>query len=849
MTYFSVSAPSSAAQGSSFSVTVTAETSANTTATGYTGTVHFSSSDGSATLPANATLTSGVGTFNVTLQTTGTQSVVATDTATSSITGSASVLVTPPATLAIASVEGNSTAGGTVTVDAGTVEAVVATDFLASGSTVFIYSSNPTALLGQAVYTGSSTGPGTVTIPVTFAYFGIYTITASDSNVPADVSPSVTVIETAGPARPASYFVVSAPSSASADSPINFTVTAYNSGNTVATGYSGTVAFTSSDPSAAMPANATLSNGTGSFSATLETPGVQTITATDTVTTSITGTSAKISVSNPNLAVNTTGDTTSGVAGDCTPQATATSNSTDKACSLRDALAWAAANTSEPVSIGFDATVFATAQTISLANVTLSIPSNTTINGPSIHSVAVNGNNAVTVFSVAATVTNATIRNLTITGGLGAGNGGGIQNLGSLTVANSNVSGNSATGTSAAFGGGIFNSGTFTLTGSTVSGNVTSASDTYGAGIYNVGGTVTISDSTISGNAGFGTETSGGGVFDNSGAMTITNSTISGNTAELAAGYYTNGGYDVFTNVTISANVASLYYGGLDNSSSTVTLANTIVSGNTAPTGNDINGGFTDYGGNQVGTPVSLASLANYGGLTLTMMPLIGSPAICGGLLFNATQAGITTDQRGNPLDPHCAAGEVDSGAVQTAYKTLQTISFPAITEPVYVGGTVALSAAATSGLAVSYVSVYAAAGICTVTNSGGVWSVNLLAAGSCSIEAQQWGNGTYQAAPFVFQNFYVHTHSNAQTITFPAITEPVYVDGTVTPAATASSGLPVSYVSVHPSICTVSSSGGVWTINLIAVGECSVEAQQGGSSTYAGAPFAFQNFYVHPTP
>jgi hypothetical protein len=87
------------------------------------------------------------------------------------------------------------------------------------------------------------------------------------------------------------------------------------------------------------------------------------------------------------------------------------------------------------------------------------------------------------------------------------------------------------------------------------------------------------------------------------------------------------------------------------------------------------------------------------------------------------------------------------------------------------------------------------------------------------------------------------------QTITFPAIVEPVYVGGTVTPAATASSGLAVSYVPVHPAICTVSNSGGVWTINLVAVGECSVEAQQGGSSTYASAPFVFQNFYAHTAP
>ena len=54
-------------------------------ATGYTGTVHFTSSDAQAGLPANYTFTGGdAGThvFSVTLKTAGTQSITATDTVT-----------------------------------------------------------------------------------------------------------------------------------------------------------------------------------------------------------------------------------------------------------------------------------------------------------------------------------------------------------------------------------------------------------------------------------------------------------------------------------------------------------------------------------------------------------------------------------------------------------------------------------------------------------------------------------------------------------------------------------------------------------------------------------------------
>ena len=56
-TDFAVSAPASATAGTAFAFTVTALDQFNNTATSYAGTVHFTSSDGAATLPANSTLT------------------------------------------------------------------------------------------------------------------------------------------------------------------------------------------------------------------------------------------------------------------------------------------------------------------------------------------------------------------------------------------------------------------------------------------------------------------------------------------------------------------------------------------------------------------------------------------------------------------------------------------------------------------------------------------------------------------------------------------------------------------------------------------------------------------------
>src|SRR5439155_17296212 len=67
-THFAVSTPGSATAGTAFNFTVTALDASNNTATAYAGTVHFTSSDGTATLPANATLTNGTGSFSATLR-------------------------------------------------------------------------------------------------------------------------------------------------------------------------------------------------------------------------------------------------------------------------------------------------------------------------------------------------------------------------------------------------------------------------------------------------------------------------------------------------------------------------------------------------------------------------------------------------------------------------------------------------------------------------------------------------------------------------------------------------------------------------------------------------------------
>jgi autotransporter-associated beta strand protein len=286
-THLSISAPASATAGTAFSFTVTALDQFNSVATSYTGTVHFTSTDGQAVLPANSTLTGGTGTFSATLKTPGSQTLTGTDTVTPSITGTSGAIavsagaathlqISPPATAA------PSTARVAGTAFSFTVTALDQFNNVATGytGTVHFTSSDPQATLPA----DSTLTNGVGTFTATLRTAGSQTISARDTANSSITGTSNAIV--VSPAA-ATHFSISAPTAATGA--FSFTVTALDAFNNVATGYTGTVHFTSSDPQATLPADATLTNGVGTFSATLRTGGNQTLTATDTVNSSITG--------------------------------------------------------------------------------------------------------------------------------------------------------------------------------------------------------------------------------------------------------------------------------------------------------------------------------------------------------------------------------------------------------------------------------------------------------------------------------------------------------------------------------------------------------------------------------
>ena len=283
----------------------------NNTATGYTGTVHFTSSDGQATsgagLPADYAFVAGdngVHTFSATLKTVGAQTITATDTVTSSITGtSGSITVSPgAATHFTVTTPANATAGTAFNFTVTALDAFNNTATSYTG-TVHFTSSDPLATSGAGLpanYTFVAGDNGVHIFSATLKTAGSKTITATDTGTPSITGTSNSVQVAPGLIT---HFLVTAPASASANTAFNFTVTAQDLFNNTATGFTGTTHFTSSDPlatsGAGLPADYTFvagDNGVHIFPATLKTVGPRTITATDTANPSTTGTSGTITV-------------------------------------------------------------------------------------------------------------------------------------------------------------------------------------------------------------------------------------------------------------------------------------------------------------------------------------------------------------------------------------------------------------------------------------------------------------------------------------------------------------------------------------------------------------------------
>jgi hypothetical protein len=286
--------PASTTAGVAGSFTVMAKNLDGTTATGYTGTVHFSSSDVQAGLPADYTYTSadaGVHVFSATLKTAGTQSITATDTTTGSITGSETgitVISAAASTMIVAGFPSPITAGvaGSFTVTLKDPYGNFATGYT---GTVHFKSSDGKASL-PANYTFTAADAGVHTFSATLKTAGTQSLTATDTTTASLTGTAGGITVKPGAA---SQFVLTAPASVSAGVPFSLTITVEDAYGNVVTGYTGKIHFTSTDTTATLPRNYTFTaadQGVHKFTGlVLRKRGNQTITIADTLNSSITG--------------------------------------------------------------------------------------------------------------------------------------------------------------------------------------------------------------------------------------------------------------------------------------------------------------------------------------------------------------------------------------------------------------------------------------------------------------------------------------------------------------------------------------------------------------------------------
>ena len=225
-----------------------------------------------------------------------------------------------------------------------------------------------------------------------------------------------------------------------------------------------------------------------------------------------------------------------------------------------------------------------------------------------------------------------------------AGDGGGINVLGGATLTLSNVvlTANTTFNRGGAVAAVL---GTLLIAESTISGN----SARYGGGLY-AGRDTTVVNSTISGNS---ANLTGGGI-QLQGVLTMVNSTVSGNTAELDGGGLNNAGTATVVNSTFSGNSATEGGGIFNDLLFKAELTNTIVAN--SGSGNDCFGRVDSLGHNLdsdgscafsededlSGVDPLLGPLEDNGGSSLTHAPQAGSPVVDAG----DDAAAATADQR-----------------------------------------------------------------------------------------------------------------------------------------------------------------------------------------------------------
>jgi hypothetical protein len=361
----------------------------------------------------------------------------------------------------------------------------------------------------------------------------------------------------------------------------------------------------------------------------------------------------------------------------------------------------------------------------------ITVDRNLTLRGSFLGQVIIDGKRngtVVTIAGVSVTLDSLIIRNGLVTTNDLSFVGGGINNMGALTLVESVVTGNNVNTPDQSFAplaGGILNQGSLNISFSSIDLNSAAGGCATAGGILNFNGSVTMDHSLVAGNTlssgsgcvGPGTVPDASGYFNLQGNSVIHTSTFWKNEISTV-GTFTldsstisnsdgngiiNCGQLTVVNSTITgstgagiSNFLAELVGTLDLSNSTIannggygvdfgaplesTMRNSILSGNGGGDCNsdflsgdynliqNISGcGFVDGGHDITGVSPDLNKLGFYGGLTQTMTLQSNSPAINAGNPAGCKDSSgnlLTTDQRGFPR-PEPRGGRCDIGAVE----------------------------------------------------------------------------------------------------------------------------------------------------------------------------------------
>ncbi|MBX7236197.1 MAG: right-handed parallel beta-helix repeat-containing protein [Caldilineales bacterium] len=341
-----------------------------------------------------------------------------------------------------------------------------------------------------------------------------------------------------------------------------------------------------------------------------------------------------------------------------------------------------------------------------------------------------------------------TISDLTIADGKSTlGNGGGVNNAGTLTLSYCTISGNSATNASSA-GGGVNNAGTLTLSYCTISGNSVTGASSDGGGIYNAS-TLTVSHSTFSGNS---AARDGGGIYNASGSgstLTVSNSTFDGNTATGYGGGIYNASSNPMsvTDGALSGNSAGLG-GGLFNGVGALTVTGGAFTSNTA--GTDGGGIFNAYAGT--------LTVSNS---TLDSNTVTGDPGHGGGI---ANDIGGTLTVTGSTLSNNSLTGaNGNGGGIYNGASGTVTVSNSTLSSNIATvnGGGIYNSADGSSGGTVTVSNSTLSSNKATGGDGGGIYNHSDGSSGTVTVsnstlsgnQADYSGGGIYNAGTLNYAN------------------------------------------------------------------------------------------------